>query len=100
VKPRRSKPRPLSALVTGVLEDLGLNDATAILRISDCWEAAVGTEVAQHCQPRAMRGRVLEATVDSSVWCHQLQLRKADLLAALARELGDQAPADLRLHVG
>ncbi len=100
MKPRRSKPRPLSALVPRVLEDLGLNDATAILRISDCWERAVGREVALHCQPRAMRGPVLEATVDSSVWCQQLQMRKADLLAALARELGDQAPADLRLHVG
>jgi predicted nucleic acid-binding Zn ribbon protein len=47
-----------------------------------------------------MRGEVLEATVDSSVWCQQLKLRTPEILAALRRELGDAAPADLRLRIG
>ena len=53
-----------------------------------------------HCRPSALRGAVLEATVDSSVWCQELQLQRREILAALRRELGDAAPSDLRLFVG
>lgn len=97
---RRSEPRPLGALVPQVLGDLGLTETTLVLRILECWEAAVGAEVARHCQPAALRGRVLEASVDSSVWCQQLHLRRPEILAALRRELGDDAPAELWLRVG
>jgi len=97
---KRSQPRPLDGLVSGVLADLGLDDARGIARIDACWEAAVGAEVARHCRPEALRGATLEASVDSSVWCQELQLQRTQILAGLRRELGDAAPADLRLFVG
>jgi len=101
VKPRgRREPLQLGGLVAGVLSDLGLGEASAIVRVAQCWEAAVGPEVAAHCRPSALRGSVLEATVDSSVWCQQLQFQSREILAALRRELGDAAPSDLRLFVG
>lgn len=96
----RREPRPVGALVEGVLGDLGLGAATAVLRIAERWEEVVGVEIARHCQPTALRGTVLEATVDSSVWCQQLQLRRPEILAGLARALGEAAPTDLRLRVG
>jgi len=96
----RRAPRPLGEFVHGVLDDLGLGNASALVRIAERWEAIVGVEVARHCQPALLRGRVLEATVDSSVWCQQLQLRSPEILAALRRELGPEAPADLWLRVG
>jgi hypothetical protein len=64
------------------------------------WEALVGEEIAAHCRPVGMKGGVLFADVDSSVWCQQLQLRSPEILAALRRGLGDAAPTDLRLRVG
>jgi predicted nucleic acid-binding Zn ribbon protein len=96
----RREPLQLGGLVAGVLSDLGLDEASAIVRVAQCWEAAVGPEVAAHCRPSALRGSVLEATVDSSVWCQQLQFQSREILAALRRELGDAAPSDLRLFVG
>ena len=96
----RREPLPLGGLVAGVLGDLGLDEASAIVRVAQCWDAAVGPEVAAHCRPSALRGTVLEATVDSSVWCQQLQFQTREILAALRRELGDAAPSDLRLFVG
>jgi len=96
----RREPLQLGGLVAGVLSDLGLDEASAIVRVAQCWEAAVGPEVAAHCRPSALRGSVLEATVDSSVWCQQLQVQSREILAALRRELGDAAPSDLRLFVG
>jgi predicted nucleic acid-binding Zn ribbon protein len=96
----RSEPRPVAELVDSVLADLGLGEAAKVMRIADRWEAIVGPEVARHCQPSQLRGGVLEAVVDTSVWCQQLQLRQREILAALAAELGDAAPTALWLRVG
>ena len=46
------------------------------------------------------RDGVLEARVDSSAWCQTLRLRAPQLLDALARELGDDAPRALWLRLG
>jgi predicted nucleic acid-binding Zn ribbon protein len=70
------------------------------MRIAACWEEAVGSEVASHCQPSALRGGVLEVTVDSSVWCQHLQMRREGILQGLHSVLGADAPRDLRFRVG
>ena len=95
-----SRFEPIGSLVPRVLGELGLSESAGVVRIAKCWVDAVGPEIARHCRPHAMRGEVLEATVDSSVWCQQLKLRTPEILAALRRELGDAAPADLRLRIG
>ncbi len=97
---RKSKPKPISGLVGQVLADLGLEAAQDAFRIGEVWEEAVGPDVARHCRPVAVRGKVLEAEVDSSVWCQQLQMEREQLLEALRRVLGDAAPTDLRFRVG
>ena len=96
----RREPRRVGDVIGNVLDDLGLEGTSAVLRIAERWEAIVGPEVARHCQPSRLRGGVLEATVDTSVWCQQLQLRQREILAALRRELGAEAPSDLWLRVG
>ena len=97
---RRSEPKPLAGAIPGVLSDLGHGGAALALRVLELWPALVGAEPARHSEPTALRGRLLEVRADSSVWCQQLQLRRDEILAGLARELGDQAPRDLRLRVG
>lgn len=99
--PRGRRRRPMTALgdaVPRVLGELGLGGP--IVRIAQHWEDVVGPEIARHCRPVVMRGRVLEAAVDSSVWRQELQLRRGELLGALQRALGDDAPTELRLRVG
>ena len=96
----RREPEALSGLLPRVLGDLGLDASARVLRVAERWEEAVGTEVARHCRPTALRGEKLEASVDSSVWCQQLQLRAPEILQALRRVLGEDAPSDLRLRVG
>ena len=92
--------RSYEAIERVALEDLGLDGTVRILRVAEVWEEAVGSEIARHCQPTRLRDGTLEATVDSSVWCQQLQLRAPEILAALRRVLGDEAPTDLWLRVG
>ncbi len=99
---RRSRGRfeAIGSLLPRVLNDLGLNDTARVMQIAARWEEAVGPEIADHCRPTALRGELLEATVDSSVWCQQLQLRAPEILEGLRRVLGEEAPSDLRMRVG
>ncbi len=96
----RSEPEALGSLLSGVLDDLGMDGVRRVMRVVEHWEPAVGAEIAQHCRPTAIRGDVLEASVDSSVWCQQLQLRIPEILAALRSQMGDDAPTGLWLKVG
>lgn len=94
-----SGPISIGDSVPEVLRDLGMSETLAVLRVVERWEAAVGPEIARHCQPTALRGRVLEAAAESSAWCQQLQMRREEILAGLRRELGDEAPEELWLRV-
>jgi predicted nucleic acid-binding Zn ribbon protein len=87
-------------MIGQVLDELGLEVASHAFRVGEHWGDAVGPEVARHSRPVGMRGRVLEVAVDSSVWCQHLQMRRRDILDALAARLGDDAPHDLRFRVG
>lgn len=102
-RPKR-RPRALGDVVPQVLEELGLEGANTLRDLAKAWEDAlvrvVGAEAAGHSRPSALRGRVLEVSADSSAWCHHLQLQRERMLAELARQLGGEAPADLRFRVG
>ncbi len=92
---RKSRPELLGPLVARVLGDIGAGDSARVMRIAERWEEAVGAEIAAHCRPTALRGGVLEVTVDSSVWCQQLQLRGPEILEALRAALPAEAPSEL-----
>ena len=97
---RKGSPTPVGELVGQVLADFGLDGVAKAHRIGAHWEEIVGDQVAAHCRPLGLRGDVLELEVDSPVWSQQLQLRKPDLLAALERKFGSDAPRELRFQVG
>jgi len=97
---RKSRPEPLGALVARVLEDIGAGASARVMRIAERWEEAVGVEIAQHCRPTALRGGTLEVSVDSSVWCQQLQLRSPEIIDALRAVLPADAPTELWFRVG
>jgi predicted nucleic acid-binding Zn ribbon protein len=86
--------------VARVLGDLGLEASARVVRLAERWEEAVGREVASHCRPTALYGEDLEVTADSSPWCQQVSLRRVEILAALQRVAGADAPAGLRLRIG
>jgi predicted nucleic acid-binding Zn ribbon protein len=98
----RSKRDPvrLGGAIRRVLDELGHHQSSAAMRIVACWEEAVGSEIAGHCQPSALRGKVLEVTVESSVWNQHLQMRRDEILDGLRAALGAEAPSDLHFRVG
>ena len=97
---RRKEPVAIARVMSRLLDELGLEDAKAVYELAQRWEEAVGPEVARHCRPIGVRQGVLEASVDSSVWAQQLQLRRPEILQALRRTLGEGAPTDMRFRMG
>jgi predicted nucleic acid-binding Zn ribbon protein len=98
--PRKSQPEGVGNLISSVLEDLGLDETSASVRLLKIWDRALGPKLAPHCRPQGMRRGVVSAEVRDSAWMQRLQLEKPRILAALKSELGDAAPTDLRLRVG
>ena len=97
---RRSQPTQVGQVVGRVLGDLGLEGAARAFQIAERWEEALGSEIARHSQPVALRDGTLEVWVTSSVWCQQLQLQTPELLAALSAVLSEDAPTALRFRLG
>jgi predicted nucleic acid-binding Zn ribbon protein len=96
----KSDPRRVGVLLPRVLEELGLGGARLAMRAQERWSEIVGAEAAAHSSPELLRGRTLEVRVDASVWSQQLALRAPEILAALHRLLGEEAPEEIRFRVG
>jgi predicted nucleic acid-binding Zn ribbon protein len=97
---RKSRPQAVGELLRQVLSDLGDSATARAVRIANHWAESVGPGIAAHSRPVAIRGEVLEVSVDSSVWCQQLQLRIPELLVALRDSVGEDAPREIWLRVG
>jgi predicted nucleic acid-binding Zn ribbon protein len=97
---RKGTPTAVGDLIGTVLGELGLEGIAKAHQIGARWEEVVGKPVAAHCRPLGIRAEVLEIEVDSPVWSQQLQLRKPELLAALKKTFGKDAPRELRFQVG
>ncbi|MGI9432805.1 MAG: DciA family protein [Myxococcota bacterium] len=95
----KSRPEAVGALIDRVLADLGAGATARAVQIANPWLETVGPEIAEHSRPVAIRGDVLEVSVETSVWCQQLQLRTPEILAGLHRTVGDDAPVRVWLHV-
>ncbi len=96
-RPKRD-PSRVRGMVQRVLADLGHSGAGPAFRLFDAWERTLG-EAAEHAEPVDLRAGVLDVAVDSSVWAQQLQLRSPEILRALATELGEEAPTELRFRL-
>ncbi|MCK7530632.1 MAG: DUF721 domain-containing protein [Marinilabiliales bacterium] len=70
------------------------------LEVSAAWSRAVGPRVAQVARPVRIVDHKLVVQVTSPTWRNELQLRAAEILRKLRRELGDAVQAlDLRIGV-
>jgi predicted nucleic acid-binding Zn ribbon protein len=59
------------------------------------WAALVGTDVAAHCTPTALRAGELRISAESTAWATQLRLLNSTLLQRLRSELGAEVVTKL-----
>jgi hypothetical protein len=95
----RVEPLQIGRLVPKVYPSKEPDEIRAI-RAFRWWEKAVPRRVLENARPvRASRG-VLTIHVSTSVWAHELEMLKPQLIESLARHAPQAGVRDLRIRVG
>jgi predicted nucleic acid-binding Zn ribbon protein len=97
---RSRKVEQLGVTLQKVLSRRGLVGRMKEYRLFGQWERAVGTVIAVHARPSAIRGKKLTVTVDSSAWMQQLSLLKPEIIVKVNQCLGEDAVNELTLRLG
>jgi hypothetical protein len=98
-RPRRSL-IPLPELVPGLIKAQGLEIRMMEYSLQQQWCAIVGSHIAAHTYPEAIRHRKLYLLAENSVWLQQLVFLKTELLAKIAESAGYEVLIDIVLRVG
>ena len=88
--------RPLAAVLSGVLRDLGLDKTVEGWRAVADWPAIAGARIAGHTRAVSFRDGALTVEVEGSAWMHELGFLKPDLVRNLNRHLGAHVVRDVR----
>jgi predicted nucleic acid-binding Zn ribbon protein len=59
-------------------------------RLFGAWDEIVGSDVAAHCSPVALRDRELRVMAESTAWATELRRLSGTLLARIAAEVGPE----------
>jgi hypothetical protein len=99
---RKGTPRlePLGLVIRKVAKREGIPLQAADLRLLAFWDRAVGPQVAAQTYPQDIRRGILQVRVSSSVWMHQLQFLKEDILRKLRDVMGSDEVKGLRFSIG
>jgi predicted nucleic acid-binding Zn ribbon protein len=95
---RRRAPRPFATALDGLVAELA--PATALARVQEVWERAVGPAIAAAARPVAERDGVVTVLCEASVWAHELDLMAGELVPRLNGALGSPAVRELRCRTG
>ena len=69
-------------------------------RLIEAWNRAVGPQIGAKAQPDRLRDDVLYVRVSTSVWMHELQFMKQDIIEKLNGILGAAAVSQIRFFIG
>lgn len=91
---RRPGPRPLSAVLSGVIREAA--PVGVLARIQACWPGVVGDLLAREAMPVAERSGTLTVACRSATWAHEIELMGPELVTRLNAALGVAGPPPLR----
>ena len=68
--------------------------------VLDIWRNAVGEAIAANTLPARIQGDTLWVNVDNSVWIHELQFLKEDILSSVNAMMEGKSFSDIRFKIG
>jgi predicted nucleic acid-binding Zn ribbon protein len=93
-------PETSGDLMNQVLARLGGTGRALEFRVFEAYNGAVGEMLRARSSPERLNGKTLQVRVASSALAHELTMLRHDVLARIAREVGDDIVTDLRTRVG
>jgi len=93
-------PTLLSGELAKVARRPGWGERLGGVRIWSVWEDIVGPELAAHCEPVRLAGRVLVVRAESAAWATQLRYLTSQLIARAESAMGPGSVREVRVTVG
>jgi len=91
---------PIGRVLESILEQCRSSSGGGILHLAHVWEKVVGPPISDNAKPYAVKGSLLLVHVSSSVWLHQLQFLRAELLEKLNHGLKNERIAEIKFKIG
>jgi predicted nucleic acid-binding Zn ribbon protein len=95
-----SIPRLLGEILPETLKKKALHLPMKDRPLIDAWNRAVGSQISSKAQPDRLRDDVLYVRVSTSVWMHELQFMKQDIIAKLNGTLEGSPVTQIRFFIG
>ena len=103
MKSKRKKTKRFDSLgdiLPNVMKTFRHSPDEQLLQVFEIWNQIVGESVSQNAQPSAFKGRLLLVEVNSSVWMHQLQFLKEDIIRKINETMGEEVVEDIKFKIG
>ena len=100
VRRKLKRPLPITRVLDETLKNLGVEVKLKQHRVWSLWDEVVGPAISAHAQPRAVRDGCLFVAVEDSLWLHQLNYLKHQILTELNSKLGKAGLRQIVLRVG
>ncbi len=91
---------PLGQVLGGLLDECRSRNSGGMFHVAQAWKKAIGAPISENTKPYALKGSLLLVFVSSSVWLHQLQFLRNELIECLNRELKDGQITDIKFKIG
>jgi len=95
-----STPRLLGEILPEALKKKALHLPMKDRSLIDAWNRAAGPQIGAKAQPDRLREEVLYVRVATSVWIHELQFMKQDIISKLNGILGGTKVSQIRFFIG
>jgi len=95
-----SSPRLLGEILPETLKKKALYLPTKDRTLIDAWNRAVGPQISSKAEPDRLKDDVLFVRVATSVWMHELQYMKQDIISKLNGILGGNPVKQIRFFIG
>jgi Dna[CI] antecedent, DciA len=93
--------KPASALLPGVLSELGMDRRRGEAEIVKVWNSVLDPNIVAHAQPTGLHKGTLFVTVDSSPWLSEIvRYRRKEILARLQHSFGRDLISKISFRVG
>jgi hypothetical protein len=96
----QSKPEIIGAILGKILKKRNIPHTSTDRRLLDLWTEAVGPQIAARTLPEGVKRGTLYVRVSSSVWLHQLQFLKEEILGKVHELSGKEEIRNLYLSIG
>ena len=93
-------PRVLGGDIARLLRRPGWSERLGAARVAAAWDDIVGEQLAAHCEPVRLAGRVLVVRASTPAWATQLRYLTAQLIERADAVLGAGSVREVNVTVG